>query len=211
MGVPISGTACYSEDMSEAARKVPAVMDTAEFLAWDAPAKERWQLIDGHPQAMAPASETHNIIQGELGALIRNHLVAMGRRCTLVPNAGIVPHVRSDRNVRIPDLAVTCVRSAQESQSTSDPVLLVEILSPSNQAETWINVWAYTAIPSVQEILVLHSTAIRAEMLRRDANGNWPERPELMEDGMLELHSIGLQLPLAAAYGGTRFDRTLPA
>jgi hypothetical protein len=42
--------------MSEAARKVPAVMGTAEFLAWDAPAKERWQLIDGHPQAMAPAS-----------------------------------------------------------------------------------------------------------------------------------------------------------
>jgi Uma2 family endonuclease len=103
------------------------------------------------------------------------------------------------------------VRSAQESQSTSDPVLLVEILSPSNQAETWINVWAYTTIPSVQEILVLHSTAIRAEMLRRDANGNWPERPELMEDGMLELHSIGLQLPLAAAYAGTRFDRNLLA
>jgi Uma2 family endonuclease len=52
-------------------------MDTAEFLAWDAPGNGRWQLIDGQPQAMAPASETHNIIQGELGALIRNHLVAM--------------------------------------------------------------------------------------------------------------------------------------
>ncbi len=118
-------------------------MDTAEFLAWDAPGNGRWQLVDGQPQAMAPASETHYIIQGELGALIRNHLVAMGRRCTLVPNAGIVPHVRSDSNVRIPDLAVTCVRSRQESQSTSDPVLLIEILSPSNRSETWTNVWAY--------------------------------------------------------------------
>jgi Uma2 family endonuclease len=196
--------------MSEAVRRVPPVMDVAEFLAWDAPGNGHWQLVDGQPRAMAPASETHNIIQGELGALIRNHLVALGRRCTLVPNAGIVPHVRSDSNVRIPDLAVTCVRSRQESQSTSDPVLLIEILSPSNRSETWTNVWAYTTIPSVQEILVLHSTAVRAEMLRRDVEGNWPERAEVLEDGVLELQSIGLQLPLAAAYAGTRFDRELP-
>ena len=197
--------------MSDPVRKVPAVMNTAEFLAWDAPGNGRWQLVDGEPQAMAPASETHNIIQGELGALIRNHLVAMGRRCTLVPNAGIVPHVRSDSNVRIPDLAVTCVRSTQESRATCDPVLLVEILSPSNQAETWTNVWAYTTIPSVREILVLHSTAIRAEMLRRDTHGHWPERPEVLEDGTMELQSIGLQLPLTAPYAGTRFDREIPA
>ncbi len=187
------------------------MMDLAEFLAWDAPGDERWQLVDGHPQAMAPASETHNILQGELGALIRNHLVAMGRRCTLIPNAGIVPHVRSDRNVRIPDLAVTCTQSRQESQATSDPVLLIEILSPSNQAETWMNVWAYTTIPSVQEILVLHSTAIRAEILRRDSNGNWPERPELLEEGILEFRSIALQMPLTAAYAGSRFDPELSA
>jgi hypothetical protein len=46
------------------------MMDTAEFLAWDTPGDGRWQLIDGQPQPMAPASETHNIIKGELGALI---------------------------------------------------------------------------------------------------------------------------------------------
>jgi Uma2 family endonuclease len=187
------------------------MMDTAEFLAWDAPTNVRWQLVDGEPSAMAPASETHNIIQGELGALIRNHLVAMGRHCTLVPNAGIVPHVRSDMNVRIPDLAVTCVRPTLESQATSDPVLLVEILSPSNRSETLANVWAYTTIPSVQEILVLHSTAVRAEMLRRNADGSWPDRPELLEEGILDLRSIGLQLTLTAAYAGTRFDKQLPA
>jgi Uma2 family endonuclease len=181
-------------------------MDTAEFLAWDAPGAGRWQLVDGEPRAMAPASETHNIIQGELGALIRNHLVAMGRRCTLVPNAGIVPRVRSDSNVRIPDLAVTCVRSREESHATSDPILLIEILSPSNRAETWTNVWAYTTIPSVREIVVLHSTSIRAEILRRGVDDNWPERPQLIEDGTLQLQSIGLSLPLLAACAGTRFD-----
>ena len=59
-------------------------------------------------------------------------------------------------------------RYQQEEYDASDPVLLVEILSPSNRAETWTNVWAYTTIPSVREILVLHSLRIRAELLRRD-------------------------------------------
>ena len=52
---------CYGSDVSDAARKIPAVMDLAEFLAWDAPGPDRWQLVDGEPQAMAPASRTHNI------------------------------------------------------------------------------------------------------------------------------------------------------
>lgn len=201
---------CYAAVM-EPALKIPAVMNLAEFLAWDAPAGVRWQLLDGVPQAMAPASRTHNVIQGELGALLRNHLVGQGRRCTLVPNAGIVPRIRSDSNLRIPDLAVTCSGYQEEEYVVSDPVLLIEILSPSNRAETWANVWAYATIPSVQEILVLHSTAIHAELLRRDAAGEWPERPTVIEDGMLELHSIGFTLPLTAAYRGTRFDRETPA
>src|SRR5690349_2545122 len=94
--------------MSEPVRKVPAMMDTAEFLAWDAPADSRWQLVDGEPQAMAPASRTHNTLQGEVGRLIGNHLAEKGTNCTVVPNAGTIPRIRADANFRIPDLAVTC-------------------------------------------------------------------------------------------------------
>jgi hypothetical protein len=36
----------------------------------------------------------------------------------------------------------------EEESALTDPVLLIEILSPSNQAETWANVWAYATIPS---------------------------------------------------------------
>jgi hypothetical protein len=88
--------------------------------------------------------------------------------------------------------------------------VLIEILSTSNRSETWTNVWAYTTIPSVQESQVLHSTAARAEMLHRDTEGDWPERPELLEDGMPEFQNIGLRLPFVAAYTGTRFDPGLP-
>jgi Uma2 family endonuclease len=153
---------------------------------------------------MAPASRTHNAIQGELGRLIGNYLVERGSPCSVLPSSGVVPRVRSESNFRIPDLAVTCSPYREEEYTITDPVLVVEILSPSNQAETWANVWAYTTIPSVQEILIISSTAIRAELLRRDAAGNWPEQPLIVADGTLELHSIGFRTDLAALYRGTR-------
>ncbi len=87
------------------ALKIPAVMTVAEFLAWDAPEGRLWQLVDGEPQAMAPASRTHGTIQGELGRLIGNHLSERGGPCSLVVTPGVVPRVRADSNYRIPDLA----------------------------------------------------------------------------------------------------------
>ncbi len=39
-----------------AALKSPSLMTLAEFLAWDAPGGTAWELIDGVPQAMAPAN-----------------------------------------------------------------------------------------------------------------------------------------------------------
>jgi Uma2 family endonuclease len=179
-------------------------MSLSEFLAWNAPAGAFWQLVDGEPQAMARASRTHNLIQGELGAIIRNHLIDRGGPCYVMPNQGIVPRIRSESNFRIPDLAVTCTPYQEEEYALTDPVLLVEILSPSNQSETWTNVWAYTTIPTVQEILIVRSTAIRGELLRRDAAGNWPDRALVIEAGPLELQSIGLSIDVAAIYRGTR-------
>jgi len=190
-----------------AAPKLPVVMNVTEFLAWDAPQGNAWQLVDGQPQAMAPASRTHNAIQGELGRLIGNHLLERGSPCIMVPTPGVVPRVRADSNYRIPDLAVTCTGYQQEEYALSEPVLVVEVLSPSDQAETWGNVWAYTTIPSVREILVLNSTAIEAHLLRRDADGNWPERATLITDGELELATIEFRVPLAAIYRTTRLAR----
>lgn len=193
--------------MSELARKVPPMMDVAEFLAWDAPANMQWQLVDGEPQAMAPASRTHGVIQAELARLLGNHFDERNSPCTVVGAAGVVPRVQADINVRVPDLAVTCTGTQEEELTLSEPVLLVEILSPSNRSETWNNIWSYTTIPSVKEILVIDSVRIRAHLLRRDAQGNWPERATVIEDGMLELESVDFRVLLAALYRRTRLAR----
>jgi Uma2 family endonuclease len=87
---------------------------------------------------------------------------------------------------------------------TPDPILLIEILSPGDAADTWDNVPHYASLPSVAEIVIVHSTRVRAELLRRDAKGDWPENPTVLDaQGVISLESIGLELPLAEAYART--------
>ena len=79
--------------------------------------------------------------------------------------------------------------------------MLVEILSPSNEMDTRANVWSYTTIPSVREILVLYTVEIHAELLRRQADGSWPTDPrQLLAGDDVHLESIGFIAPLAAFY-----------
>jgi Uma2 family endonuclease len=189
------------------ALKPPDRMTMAEFLAWDAPGNTRWQLVDGEPIAMAPTSRTHGSLLLELGSLIRNHLADAGNPCTVIAAPGIVPRVRANENFRIPDLAVTCTRYETEEYDVANPVLIVEVLSPSNRADTWRNVWAFTTIPSLREIVLLSSTAVRAELLRRGSDGSWPAASTVIEDGDLLLDSIDLGIPLAAIYRTTRLAR----
>jgi Uma2 family endonuclease len=178
-------------------------MTVAQFLDWDSGDRSGrlWQLCDGVPRAMAPTILAHGAVQNELGFLIRLHLRNSGSRCTVMSNPGVVPRARATDNVRIPDLGVTCRPFDAAKRVLEEPVLLIEILSRSNQAETWSNVWSYTTIPSIAEILVVSSLARRADLLRRQPDGAWPEQPARIEaDGTLHLASIGLALPLADIY-----------
>jgi Uma2 family endonuclease len=183
-------------------KTAPRRMTVAEFLDWDNRdgSGRLWQLRDGTPEAMAPPSEAHGAIQGELARLIGNHLLASGRPCRVLVTPGVRPNLRPRDNYRIPDLAVSCAPPGRGT-TVREPVLLIEILSPSNASETMANVWAYVTIPSVTEILVISSTEKSAEMLRRGEDGHWPEEPTpIAGDATLELCSIGFSLPLADAY-----------
>jgi len=185
-------------------------MTVAEFLDWDGGGEgERYQLVNGEPRAMAPASITHGILQSTVARLLGNHLAERGASCHVVTAPGVQPRVRSQHNMRIPDLGVTCASDERGLRTLPDPVLLIEILSPSNESETWDNVWTYTTLPTVREILVLETSGLAAELLRRQPDGSWPESPLRFEaDDTLMLESIGFQVILRALYSGTHLARS---
>ena len=112
--------------------------------------------------------------------------------------------------MRVPDLAVSCEIPDGGQRALTEPTLVIEILSPSNESETRENVWAYTTIPTVREILLIRSTRIAAELLRRGADGSWPSNPQPIEaDAALLLESLDFSCPLTAIYENTRLARTV--
>ena len=195
--------------MSAALRRPPSRMTVDEFLAWDSGDRTglRWQLVDGEPVAMAPASDNHGSIQAELARLLGNHLVERGSPCRVITEPGAIPRVRSNENWRVPDVGVSCTPSTGGVEVPA-PVLLLEILSPNNYAETRASIWAYATIPSVREILVVQSTRIEAELLRQRDDGSWPNQPETIEaEQTLELASVSFSISLGALYRTTSLAR----
>jgi Uma2 family endonuclease len=188
--------------MVAALKLPPRRMTVAEFLDWNPEdgSGALWQLRDGEPEMMAPATDRHGSIQAELARLLINSLAERGSRCRVVIDPGVVPRVRSDRNMLVPDIGITC-DPPSDRRALPNPVALIEILSPSNEAETRANLWAYATIPSVAEMVVVFTSRIAAEVLRRGTDGVWPEQPELIgPDDELRLASIGFTAPLRAAY-----------
>lgn len=116
-------------------------MTVDEFLAWDPNdrSRRRWQLMDGEPVAMPPGNDAYGSIQAEIGGLIGNHLLERRPGCCAVTATGVIPHIGSKGNFRIPDLGVTCAPPSRDANLPA-PLLLIEILSPSNERDTRSNV-----------------------------------------------------------------------
>jgi Uma2 family endonuclease len=195
--------------MADARRKKadepPSEMTVDEFLVWEGDGTDRiFELVDGTLRAMAPASETHGAIQIQIGYLLRRHIIATGLKCTVVGAGGVRPRVNANSNVRIPDLSVTCSKSTDD-RLVYEPVLAIEILSRSNKAKTWTNVWAYTTIPSIREILIVGSTKRDVKVLRRQADGTWPDTPEQVKlTDQLTLACLDFSVPAQELYDGSR-------
>src|SRR5215470_18857753 len=165
--------------MGQALDRLPPTMTVAEFLDWPGDGSGRkFELVDGELRAMSPASRAHGAIQMTLGRLIGNALVDAGSRYEVIGTPGVITGIRPHINIRIPDLGISGTADAPGQRALPDPIVLIEVLSPSNASDTWDNVWAYTTIPSVHEIVVVHSTRVLAELLRRGTDGRWPAGTE---------------------------------
>ena len=183
--------------MSEAAVKR---MTLAEFLRWEDGTDTRYELLGGCPVAMAPPAIAHGILALRLGARIDAALRSRSP-CFGQSEAGIA---RPDRNdtCYIADLAVTCTPPERGQQLLQDPLLIVEILSPGTALyDRQTKVSDYRRMPSVQEILLIDSASIFAEVLRREGD-RWITEIVRGPQATLSLASIGLTAAISDLYEG---------
>ena len=115
--------------------------------------------------------------------------------------AGIARPDRDD-TCYVADLAVTCKPPLRGDQLISDPLLIVEVLSPTTGLyDRQTKVSDYRRIPSVQEILLIDSTSIFAEALRREGD-RWISEIVRGPQATLSLASIGLTATMSDLYEG---------
>jgi Uma2 family endonuclease len=178
------------------ASHAPQRMTLAAFLEWDDGTDRRYQLVDGVLLMMAPATEAHGELAMSLGAEIRSRLRPP---CRVISEAGITVEGRSD-TYYIADLAVTCVPRERGRRIVAEPVLIVDVLSPSMpEVDRWRRVAHYRTLPSLQQILLAFSDQRWVVLQRRTADG-WRVE-DLIGQASIRLEVCDNPIPLDALYG----------
>lgn len=170
-------------------------MTLAEFLRWDDGTDARYELVDGRIVSMAPPNEAHGTITANLVVALAS---ALRPPCRVPTEAGILRPDRDD-SYYVADLGVTCGPAADTRQHLPEPVLIVEVLSPSTEDhDRGRKVPDYREIPSLQEILVVASQERRVELWRREGD-HWRVE-DLIGEATVRLASCDASIPLAAIY-----------
>jgi Uma2 family endonuclease len=101
-----------------------------EFLAFDDGTDTSYQLFEGRLVAMNPPLVGHAALVGRLIRIIGNQLK---RPCEVYAEAGVIPVNRRHSWYKA-DLIVSCTPGNYQDPFVAEPVLVVEVLSPSTSA-----------------------------------------------------------------------------
>jgi len=180
----------------------PAIrrMALEEFLRWENGTDTRYELIDGFPVAMAPPAEAHRILAARFVSRI-DAALASRRPCNAQIEPGVV---RPDRaaSYYVPDIAVTCEPNEPGRQAMVDPILIVEILSPSmERSDRRLKMSAYQKLDRVREIMLIDADSYHAELYRRE-NDHWGIQLVRGAESVLSLASVDLRISMSDLYEG---------
>ena len=170
-----------------------------EYLKFEQDGEIRHEYVAGQIYAMAGASEAHNLIVGNIFALLRPHL--RGSSCRgFFSDMKVKVKMQQADIFYYPDLLVSCDPNDNKKYFKTSPSLIVEVLSDSTETtdrrEKRIN---YQTIESLQEYVLISQDEIKVEVYRRDNNDNWTVEI-LGKDDDLQLNSVGLTLTMADIY-----------
>jgi Uma2 family endonuclease len=182
----------------------PMTLD--EFLRWDDGTETHYELVGGFPVAMAPPAEAHRILAVRLVTRI-DAALASRRPCNAQVEAGVVRPDRVDTYFEA-DIAATCEGNEPGRQAIKDPFLIVEILSPSTERrDRRVKLPAYRQIPTVQEIVLIASDGLYAELHRR-SEAQWVTEILRGGEGVLALSSVAIEIVMFDLYEGIALSET---
>ena len=134
-------------------------MNVETYLEYEHSQDTRHELVDGYLYAMGGASEKHERISGNLFAALATHLRGSGCRA-----------YKSDLKVSVgddyyyPDIFIACGSSDGTTHFRTDPIVIVEVLSPSTQRnDRGDKRLAYETLPSLEHYILVWQDRVRVE------------------------------------------------
>ena len=187
--------------MSDAARveEPPGRMTREEFYRWVEGRPGKYERVDGKVFAMAPERVRHSLIKAEAYSALREAVQERGLPCTVFVDGPTIQVEQSDYE---PDVIVRCgsVEIAVDGFAIPDPVILVEILSPTTRRVDLSQKLAdYFRLPTVQHYLILFADRVQAIHHRR-ADAQIETR--IVTEGEIVLNPPGITVPLSKFYPG---------
>ncbi|WP_020558527.1 Uma2 family endonuclease [Thiofilum flexile] len=162
----------------------------------DRPDGIKYEYVNGQIYAMAGASRAHNIITGEMFALLRNHL--KGSRCrAYLSDMKVGIQTSTENHFYYPDLQVSCQEENNRYFNTS-PCLIIEVLSESTaRIDRYEKLVAYKLIPTLQEYVLCAQDSPLVEIYRK--SNHW-QAEYFLTGQSFTLESIGLTLAVNDIY-----------
>jgi Uma2 family endonuclease len=171
-----------------------------EFLTWESGDDRRYELVAGEIVTMTPPNPIQGAIAIKAGRAISAKLKPP---CQAISEAGIRLSWRNDTHYQA-DIAVTCAPLKRDDCAVPEPVVIIEVTSPSTVAhDKAVKLTDYRHIPSVQAILFIASEEKRVELWRRGTD-SWTVM-EFETGGIIPLDVIGFDIPVEALYEGLDF------
>ena len=185
--------------MSNAAEKL---MSLDEFLAWERDQPERYEYAGGRVTMMTGGSAAHVTIALNLAIALRQALRGTGCR-----PFGSDMKVIANGSVRYPDVSVTWHPVDDRDDAISDPVLIIEVISPGTEREDrGRKKFDYLATPSILQYAIIEQDERRIDLYTRSGE-RWTD--EIIEgNAVLNLSSIGVEVNLDVIYEDTELDAT---
>jgi Uma2 family endonuclease len=185
--------------MSDMARRRYSVEEFYEFVSGQ---EQGYELVDGEPVMMAGANRRHDRIAGNAIRVVGNHLV--GHRCQ---------PFTSDTYIRIPagnrrqaGMGIDCGPFEDASLEASEPMLLMEILSPTTRTfDRNDKLEEYKTIPELEYILLVDPDYPQVRLYQRGADRLWTSERITGLDAVAAMPLLNLRLSLSDLYAGLLF------
>ncbi len=134
-----------------------------EYLQGELVAEFKHEFIDGEAYAMAGASESHNLLAGNIFAELKNQL--KGTPCrTFIADM----KVKVANDFFYPDVMVACQKDDDFDYYKQSPLIIVEVLSSSTRKfDKTDKRLKYQNIPSVEEYVLIDQTIAEIEVFRK--------------------------------------------